>query len=114
MDGECCSINRVGRNDIDRVARMIYDEWFSDPARESFPVVDRLATTVSHEVVKFALYEILRVTERRDEYKDTYWAITNIVSGLDCEFHREKALDVCRNIALYALSLRFKREELKK
>ncbi|MEM2184725.1 MAG: hypothetical protein QXD79_07675 [Candidatus Methanomethylicia archaeon] len=113
MIEKCCNINKVSRSDVDKVAKMVYNEWFSDPKRESFSVVDRLATTVSHEVAKFALYEILRVTERNDEYKDVYWAITNIVSGLDCETHREKALDLCRNIALHALSLRFRREEMK-
>lgn len=110
MSKECCNINKVSRIDIDKIAKMVYDEWFSDPERESFPVVDRLATTVSHEVAKFALYEVLRVAERKDEYKDVYWAVTNIVSGLDCETHREKALDLCRNIALHTLSLRFKKE----
>lgn len=107
---ECCRLDRMRKEDIEKIAMMIFDEWLSDPERESFSVIDRLATTVSHEVAKFALYEISRVVERKDEYKDAYWAVVNLVSGLDCEAHREKALSICRNIALYALSRRFKRE----
>ena len=110
MDEKCCNIDRVGPSDVSKIAKMIYDEWLSEPERESFSVVDRLATTVSHEVAKFALYEILRVAERKKDYEDVYGATMNLVSGLDCEIHREKALDICRNIALHALSLRFKRE----
>jgi len=107
----CCSINQVERTDIEKIAKMIFDEWLSDPEHESFSVVDRLATTVSHEVAKFALYEIMRVAERKDEYKDVYWAVTNLISGLDCEYHREDALNKCRNISLHALSMRFRREK---
>ena len=106
----CCYIAKVGRGDIERIAKIIFDEWLSDPEKESFSVIDRLATTVSHEVAKFALYEIARVAERSEEYKDAYWAITNLLSGLDCENHREEALDKCRTIAIHTLSMRFKRE----
>ena len=110
MAGECgCKLERLSRDDISKLARMIFDEWLKDAERESFTVVDRLATTVSHEVAKFALYEVARVAERRDEYRDAYYAITNLLSGLDCDLHREEALDKCRTIALEALSMRFRR-----
>jgi|YelNatPaOPRAMG01_1025707.scaffolds.fasta_scaffold33032_4 hypothetical protein len=106
---KCCNIDRISDVDVRKVAEMIFDEWLSDPERESFSVIDRLATTVSHEVAKFALYEVVRVAERKDKYKDAYWAVTNLASGLDCEVHREESLDKCRNIALHALSMRFKK-----
>jgi len=109
MQQTCCNVNRVSDADIKRIATMIFDEWLSDPERESFSVVDRLATTVSHEVAKFALYEVVRVAERRDEYNDAYWAVINLTSGLDCKIHREESLNKCRNIALHALSMRFKK-----
>lgn len=114
MSKECCRVEKISSQDIGKIAEMIYDEWLSDPERESFSVIDRLATTVSQEVAKFALYEILRVVERNEKYKDAYRAIVNLVSGLDCETHREKALGICRNIALHALSLRFKRKKEEK
>lgn len=104
----CCNVSRVGKGDIVKIASMIYDEWLSDPEKESFQVVDRLATTVSHEVAKFALYEIVRVAERDQKYQNAFYAVTCLLSGLDCEVHREDALDLCRNIALYTLSMRFK------
>lgn len=107
---QCCFIDRVGRGDIEKIATMIFDEWLKDPEKESFSVVDRLATTISHEVAKFALYEVVRVVERLERYKDIYWAINNLISGLDCETHREEALGKCKNIALLALSMRFRKE----
>ncbi|MEM1560172.1 MAG: hypothetical protein QXK24_02350 [Ignisphaera sp.] len=107
---QCCFIDRVRQGDLEKIATMIFDEWLKDPDKESFSVVDRLATTVSHEVAKFALYEVVRVVERSEQYRDVYWTVNNLISGLDCETHREEALDKCKNIALLALSMRFKRE----
>ncbi|MCS7114487.1 MAG: hypothetical protein N0A00_03660 [Candidatus Bathyarchaeota archaeon] len=104
----CCKVDEVGSNDITKIALMVYDEWLKNPEKESFSVVDRLATTVSHEVAKFALYETIRVAERNQQYQNVYYAVTNLLSGLDCEVHREHALNLCRNIALHALSMRFK------
>jgi len=106
-------VDRISLRDVHRLAKIIYDEWLSNPEKETFTVVDRLATAVSHEVAKFALYELLRVAERKEEYRDIHQVIVDLISGLNCEIHREKALDICRDIALSALSMRFRREEKK-
>ena len=97
---------RQNRELLLRVADVIYKEYLSDE-RANYSVVDRLAIGVSPQAAKFALYELLRGVEVKEEYKDIKQAIENILAGLDDERYRELALDICRSIAILSLSLRF-------
>mgnify|MGYP000512915415 CR=1 FL=1 len=91
--------------DASKIAQLIYDEWIKE---DNFTVADRLATGVSPEVAKFAIYEIMRVAEHREEYVDVHEAVERLLELFKHDV--EKALEACRDIAIRAVSLRFREE----
>ncbi len=103
-----CSELRRLRSDrelLNSVAELIYSEFLRE--ERGFAVVDRLATGVSTPVVKFALYELLRVAEARKDPRIEK-VVSMILAGLDSEECLELALELSRSIAVLALAKRFR------